>query len=53
MPCSVAAGYKLLAGSDYLHLQGEVSEVLKNVGILQQHYMASQARRPQFESSPH
>jgi hypothetical protein len=38
---------------DYLqHLQGEneSSNVLQNGGILPQHYMASQTRRPQLNS---
>jgi hypothetical protein len=40
MLCSVAVEYQRFRGPCCLHLQ---------VGILPQHYMASQLRRPQFE----
>jgi len=44
-PCGVAVGY-------HIHPEDEGSKVLRNVGILPQHYTASQTRRPRLEFSP-
>jgi len=45
-PCSVVVGY--------LHIQGEDGDMLdlRNVGILPEHYTASQLRRPRGSSPP-
>jgi hypothetical protein len=50
MPCSIVVGYQCFRPC-CLNLQGDVGGimVLKNVGILPQHYMVSQPRRPQPE----
>jgi hypothetical protein len=62
-PCSFVVGYQILRGPCCLHLLsfdavwccGRIATfqmVLQNVGILPQHYTASQLRRPRLESSP-
>jgi hypothetical protein len=44
MPCNVAV--------EYQSPEDGGSMVLRNVGILPQHYVASQAKKPRLESSP-
>jgi len=53
MPCSVVVGYQRFTGPCCLCLWGDDrgSMVLQNVGILHHYYMATQPRRPHFESS--
>jgi hypothetical protein len=53
-PCSVMIGYQHLGEPCCFHLQGGDGDgmVLWNIGTLLQHYMVSQPRRPQLESSP-
>jgi hypothetical protein len=45
MVCSVRVGYQCFGGPCCLHLHGEVSQCLQNVGILLQDFMLSQCRR--------
>jgi len=57
MPCSVAVGYQRFGGSCCLHLQSLHPEDgdsldLQNVGVLPQHFTASQPKRRRLESSP-
>jgi len=61
-PQGVAVGYQRFGGPCCVHLHGEViyvlhpedggSMVLRNVGILPQHYTASQRRKSRLESLP-
>jgi hypothetical protein len=48
-PYSVVVGHQLFRG---LYCEDGGSIELWNVGILPQHYMASQSRRPRLETSP-
>jgi len=54
-PCRVAVGYHHFGGLYCLHFQlhpeDGSSNVLRNVGVLPEHYTASQSRKPRFESS--
>jgi hypothetical protein len=51
-PRSAVVGYQPFGGHCFLHLQVEIggSMVLRNAGILPQHYTASKSRRPRRES---
>jgi len=56
MSCSVVVGHHHFRGPCYLHIQDEVPEdggspEPRNVGVLPQHYTASQTRRIRFKSS--
>jgi len=46
MLCSVVIGYQHIGGPE-----DGGSKVLQNTGILSQHYLASQPKRPQLKSS--
>jgi len=54
-PRSVAVGYQRFGRPPPMfrvHPKDGGSKVLRNVGVLPQHYAASQSRRPRFEPSP-
>jgi hypothetical protein len=51
IPCSVSVGYQRLLPPSSLHPEDVGTILLRYVGILPQHYTASQSRRPRFESS--
>jgi len=50
--CNIVVGYQRFVGPCCLHPEDGCSMDLWNVGILPQHYTASQPRRPRVEVSP-